>query len=174
MDNLSIAAISGLQSRMVSLDLLANNLANSATGGYKSDREYYGLYSSDDSQNSIDGGTGTTLPVVERQWTDFSPGTLQTTGNPLDVAIPGKGFFAINGRAIGQDVRQWVAGAPCSNSTACQPKSEEGDAAASPVISRFCACSRCTRFHHTLGWLNVSDPRPLLSPDCPNHPICLL
>ena len=50
MDNLSIAAISGLQSRMLSLDLLANNLANSATSGYKIDREFYGLYSSDDSQ----------------------------------------------------------------------------------------------------------------------------
>jgi flagellar basal-body rod protein FlgF len=97
MDNLSIAAVSGLQSRMVSLDMLANNLANSATGGYKSDSEYYGLYASEDSQNGVDGGIGTTLPVVERQWTDFSPGILQTTGNPLDVALPGKGFFAING-----------------------------------------------------------------------------
>jgi flagellar basal-body rod protein FlgF len=97
MDNLSIAAVSGLQSRMVSLDLLANNLANAATGGYKSDREYYGLYSSEDSSNAIDGGTGTTLPVVERQWTDFSPGILQSTGNPLDVALPGKGFFAVKG-----------------------------------------------------------------------------
>lgn len=97
MDNLSIAAVSGLQSRMVSLDMLANNLANSATGGFKNDREYYGLYASEDSQNAIDGGIGTTLPVVERQWTDFSPGILQTTGNPLDVALPGKGFLAING-----------------------------------------------------------------------------
>jgi flagellar basal-body rod protein FlgF len=97
MDNLSIAAASGLRSRMVSLDLLANNLANSATGGFKSDREYYGLYASDDSQNAIDGGTGTTLPVVERQWTDFSPGVLQNTGNPLDVALTGKGFIALNG-----------------------------------------------------------------------------
>jgi len=97
MDNLSIAAVSGLQSRMVSLDLLANNLANSATGGYKNDREYYGLYASEDSENAVDGGTGTTLPVVERQWTDFSPGTLQNTGNPLDVALPGKGFIALNG-----------------------------------------------------------------------------
>jgi flagellar basal-body rod protein FlgF len=97
MDNLSIAAVSGLRSRMVSLDLLANNLANAATGGYKNDREYYGLYSSEDSENSVDGGTGTTLPVVERQWTDFSPGVLQTTGNPLDVALPNKGFFALKG-----------------------------------------------------------------------------
>lgn len=97
MDNLSIAAVSGLRSRMVSLDLLANNLANAATGGYKNDREYYGLYSSDDSENSVDGGTGTTLPVVEKQWTDFSPGVLQTTGNPLDVALPNRGFFALKG-----------------------------------------------------------------------------
>jgi flagellar basal body rod protein FlgG len=82
---------------MVSLDLLANNLANSATGGYKNDREYYGLYAADEAQNPVDGGIGATLPVVERQWTDFSPGVLQTTGNPLDVAIPGKGFFAVNG-----------------------------------------------------------------------------
>jgi flagellar basal-body rod protein FlgG len=97
MDNLSIAATSGLQSRMVSLDLLANNLANSATSGYKNDREFYSLYASQDSQNNVDGGIGTTSPVVERQWTDFSPGTMQATGNPLDVAIQGKGFFAVNG-----------------------------------------------------------------------------
>jgi flagellar basal-body rod protein FlgF len=97
MDNLSIAAVSGLRSRMQSLDLLANNLANSATSGYKSDREYYSLYSSSESENGIDGGVGTLLPVVEKQWTDFSPGVLQTTGNPLDVALDGKGFFTANG-----------------------------------------------------------------------------
>jgi len=97
MDNLGIAAVSGLRSREQSLDLLANNLANSATSGYKSDREYYSLYSSSDSDNGIDGGTGTSLPVVEKQWTDFSPGVLQTTGNPLDVALDGKGFFTVNG-----------------------------------------------------------------------------
>ena len=97
MDNLSIAAVSGLRSRMQSLDLLANNLANSATSGYKSDREYYSLYSSPDSENGIDGGVGTSLPVVEKQWTDFSPGVLQATGNPLDVALDGKGFLAANG-----------------------------------------------------------------------------
>jgi flagellar basal-body rod protein FlgG len=97
MDNLSIAAISGLRSRMLSLDLLANNLANSATSGYKIDREFYGLYSSDDSQNSVDGGTGATLPTIEKQWTDFSQGVLQVTGNPLDLAISGKGFFVVKG-----------------------------------------------------------------------------
>jgi flagellar basal-body rod protein FlgF len=97
MDNLSIAAVSGLRSRMSSLDLLANNLANSATSGYKNDREFYGVYSSDDSENGIDGGAGTSLPVIEKQWTDFSPGVLEATGNALDVALDGSGFFVVNG-----------------------------------------------------------------------------
>ena len=97
MDNLSIAAVSGLRSRMVSLDLLANNLANAATSGFKNDREFYGLYSSEDSTSSVDGASGTTLPVVEHQWTDFSPGISQATGNPLDVALSGKGFMELEG-----------------------------------------------------------------------------
>jgi len=35
---------SGLRSRMESLDLVANNVANASTGGYKADREFYSLY----------------------------------------------------------------------------------------------------------------------------------
>jgi flagellar basal-body rod protein FlgF len=97
MDNLSIAAVSGLQSRISSLDLLANNLANSATSGYKNDLESYSTYSSDDADNGVDGGAGISLPVVEKQWTDFSAGTIETTGNPLDAALAGRGFFTVNG-----------------------------------------------------------------------------
>jgi flagellar basal-body rod protein FlgG len=97
MDNLGIAAASGLQSRMTSLDMLANNLANSATVGYKSDREFYGTFSSEDAQNGVDGGSGASLPVIEKQWTDFSPGVIESTGAPLDVAIAGKGFFVVSG-----------------------------------------------------------------------------
>jgi flagellar basal-body rod protein FlgF len=82
---------------MISLVMLANNLANSATSGYKNDQEYYGLFSSDDASNAVDGGSGTTLPTIEKQWTDFSPGVVEVTGNPLDIAISGKGFFTING-----------------------------------------------------------------------------
>ena len=97
MDALTIAAASGLRSRMQSLDLLANNLANSATNGYKSDREFYGLYASADSLDADGTGPSSTLPVIERQWTDFSQGVIQPTGNPLDASLSGKGFFAVNG-----------------------------------------------------------------------------
>ena len=96
MDSLTIAAASGLKSRMESLDLLANNLANSATAGYKRDQEFYGVFSSADAESGGDGPTAT-MPTIQRQWTDFSAGEIQTTGNPLDVAISGNGFFAVDG-----------------------------------------------------------------------------
>jgi len=88
MDQLTATAASGMRSRLEALDLLANNISNSATAGYKSDREFYNLYSSADADSQ------TTLPNVERNWTDFSQGTVKDTGNPLDVALSGRGFLA--------------------------------------------------------------------------------
>ncbi len=79
---------------MESLDLLANNVANASTGGYKADREFYSLYTSPEAAAN---GSSSTMPVIERPWVDHSQGNLHNTGNPLDVAISGKGFFAVNG-----------------------------------------------------------------------------
>jgi flagellar basal body rod protein FlgG len=83
MDQLLITAASGMKARTDSLDMLANNMANSGTAGFKADREFYNLYEQ-------------SLPMVERQYTDFSQGQLLSTGNPLNVALNGKGFFALN------------------------------------------------------------------------------
>jgi len=96
MDTLTISAAGGMQARMQSLDMLANNLANSDTGGYKTDREFYNLYVSAETAGAED-GTAATLPVIERPWTDFSQGMLRTTGSPSDLALSGKGFFAVDG-----------------------------------------------------------------------------
>ena len=68
---------------MQSLDLLANNIANSGTAGFKSDQEFYGLFDEH-------------LPVVDNKWTDYSQGSLTPTGNPLNLALSGPGFFALN------------------------------------------------------------------------------
>jgi flagellar basal-body rod protein FlgF len=95
MDSLTAMAASGLRSRMESLDLVANNVANAATGGYKADREFYSLYVAPEA----DGDPDTTMPVIERPWIDLSQGTLQTTGNALDVALAGSGFFTVAGPA---------------------------------------------------------------------------
>jgi len=97
MNPVTIAAAAGLRSRMDALDLLSNNLANSSTGGYKADREFYSLFQGDDADLSMEGMDRATLPNVKSQWTDFSQGLLQPTGNPLDVALTSKGFFAVNG-----------------------------------------------------------------------------
>src|SRR5437660_7771146 len=37
------------------------------------------------------------MPVIERPWIDLSQGVVQSTGNALDVALTGKGFFSIQG-----------------------------------------------------------------------------
>ena len=37
------------------------------------------------------------MPYVKSQWTDFTQGTLTPTGNPLDMALTGQGFFVVNG-----------------------------------------------------------------------------
>jgi len=88
-------AASGMRSRIESLDLLANNVANASTGGYKADREFYSLYAAPD---AIDADSdAATMPVVERPWIDLSQGLVQATGNPLDLALSGKGFFAVQG-----------------------------------------------------------------------------
>lgn len=79
---------------MESLDLLANNVANASTGGYKADREFYSLYVAPE---AADNDPLASMPVIERQWTDYAQGALHPTGNPLDVALEGKGFFAVDG-----------------------------------------------------------------------------
>lgn len=88
MDPLLINAASGMKARMESLDMLANNLANSGTTGFKADREFYTLFQAANESDE--------LPLIDKRWTDFSQGTILPTGNPLDLALDGKGFFALN------------------------------------------------------------------------------
>jgi flagellar basal body rod protein FlgG len=83
-----------MTSRLDTLDLLANNLANSAAAGYKSDRESYSLYLSPDASAE---GSPARLPVINGRWTDFSQGLLQTSGTPTHMALEGDGFFVVDG-----------------------------------------------------------------------------
>jgi flagellar basal-body rod protein FlgF len=94
MDQVSVTAASGLQSRMEALDMVANNLANTTTGGFKLDREFYSLFTAADNEGD---DTSTKLPLIQKQWTDFSQGVLTPTGGALDLALSGKGFFAVKG-----------------------------------------------------------------------------
>ncbi len=62
-------------------EVVASNLANVNTDGFKGERAFARL---------LDGN----LPVVDTA-TDFSTGSISPTGNPLDVAISGDGFFVV-------------------------------------------------------------------------------
>jgi len=97
MDPLTTLAASALRARMESLEMLANNLANAETGGFKADREFYGLYTAPEALDAPEANPPAALPVIERPWTDFSQGTIRSTGNPLDLAITGRGFFGVHG-----------------------------------------------------------------------------
>ncbi len=79
--------------------MLANNLANVETGGYKADREFFSLFAGEDASGDMNSGDITTLPVIESQWTDQSQGILRNTSNPLDFAINGDGLFAVQTQA---------------------------------------------------------------------------
>ena len=96
MDPLTGAATSGLRTSLESLDMLSNNLANVMTTGYKTDREFYDLYTSAD---ALEPGAydPTQMPTVQKNWTDFSQGLIQHTGNDLDIGILGEGFFSVKG-----------------------------------------------------------------------------
>ena len=84
---------------METLDLLANNIANAGTAGYKADQESYNLYFGDKAWQGYNEGRPdvSEMPVIRRSWTDYSQGTLLPTGNSTDVALAHQRFFAVNG-----------------------------------------------------------------------------
>ena len=95
----------GLEAQQTQLDVISNNLANVSTNGFKRSRAVFedllyqtirqpGAQSSQQTQlpSGFQIGTGVT-PVATVKI--FSQGNLQQTGNPLDVAIQGNGFFQV-------------------------------------------------------------------------------
>ncbi|MFK7955617.1 MAG: flagellar hook protein FlgE [Lysobacterales bacterium] len=87
-------ALSGLNAAMADLDITGNNIANASTTGFKSSRgEFVDLLASAGFViSSLDPGDGVRLAEVRQQ---FSQGNISFTGNALDLAISGGGFFAV-------------------------------------------------------------------------------
>jgi flagellar basal-body rod protein FlgF len=96
MDQISLIAASGMRANLQSLDLLANNMANTSTNGYKGDSEFHTVFVSEAAEGG-DSGEPVALPMIQRHWTDFAQGTLEPTNNPLDLGLSGKGFFTVQG-----------------------------------------------------------------------------
>jgi flagellar basal-body rod protein FlgG len=93
-------AASGMMNLQMATDTLANNIANVNTTGFKSRYVQYQAFpeisvSRVDRSGAPDIGQLTTGVEIVGTPLHFSQGTLQPTGNPLDVAIDGQGFLAV-------------------------------------------------------------------------------
>ena len=89
--------LSGLNAANKALNVTGNNIANVATTGFKSSRaEFADQYSSSirgTSAGRTTIGTGVTTAAVSQR---FTSGNINGTGQALDMAIDGNGFFALN------------------------------------------------------------------------------
>lgn len=90
MDRSLYIAMSGAKQTLLAQTSNANNLANSQTTGFKSDFEQF---------RSMPvfgpGFPSRVFAMTERPGSDMSMGSVQTTGNELDVAIKGDGWFVV-------------------------------------------------------------------------------
>lgn len=88
--------LSGLNAAQRGLEVIANNVSNASVVGFKgSDAQFSDVFArafnGARSNNAI--GLGTTLSAVKQS---FKQGNINVTGNPLDLAINGTGFFKVN------------------------------------------------------------------------------
>jgi flagellar basal-body rod protein FlgF len=97
MDPAYYVAAGSLKARSFQLDVVSNNLANSATVGYKPEKSFFAVFN-----KAVHDGRGLPLSgylndgtVVASKGTDFSQGTLKATGRNADLALDGSGFFMI-------------------------------------------------------------------------------
>jgi flagellar basal-body rod protein FlgF len=98
MDSGLYAAYTGLLARTEALDTAANNLANAGTAGFRAQRDYFRSVLAgigEEASSSQVGDAINDFGVLGGNLIDQGQGALSATGNPLDLALNGPGFFAI-------------------------------------------------------------------------------
>jgi flagellar basal-body rod protein FlgG len=94
------SAAAGMAAQQQRIDAVANDLANVNTTGYKHVRvAFRDLLYVNDASGNVRSGAGAAATTVGR---GFGQGAIRETGNPLDVAIQGQGFFRVR-RADGTE-----------------------------------------------------------------------
>ncbi len=90
-------ALSGAIQKQRDMDISAQNIANANTTGFKKERISFkdSLIPVDINQSNVPDGRSMT--ETSNIMTDFSGGSIMRTGNPLDIAINGEGFFSLEG-----------------------------------------------------------------------------
>jgi flagellar basal-body rod protein FlgF len=125
MENALLVGLSRQMALSRELDIVANNIANIDTNGFKADNASFSQYLMPGARDGQFSGKDRRVSFVEDRasWIDFSPGALQQTGNPLDVAIDGKGYFSVQ-TARGQ---RYTRNGSFAISAAGQLVTSEGD-----------------------------------------------
>ncbi len=82
-------ALSGARAQSRALDVTSNNIANAGTSGFKSSRALFR------EKLAAEQGPDQRYTEVNRIGFDMEQGTINATGNALDVALDGPGFFSI-------------------------------------------------------------------------------
>jgi flagellar basal-body rod protein FlgF len=96
MNNTTNIALSRLVVQQNALDVAAGNLANVNTPGYKAERVVFSDWLSRQSGTDIPAGDRKLAYVQDRAtYRDHSQGAFTQTGNPLDLAIGGDGYFTV-------------------------------------------------------------------------------
>ncbi len=88
------SGISGLNANGLALSVIGDNIANANTVGFKASRANFGdiLSQTLSGSSAMQVGRGTMIIDIQKM---FTQGTLETTANPLDLAIEGDGFFVV-------------------------------------------------------------------------------
>jgi flagellar basal-body rod protein FlgF len=97
MDSGYYAASAGLAAQTQALELVAHNLANLATTGYRGEQTTFRslLVGNGAVQTNAVNAAVNNFGVLSGSRLDLTAGSLIPTGNPLDVAISGSGFFTV-------------------------------------------------------------------------------
>ena len=93
-------AASGMMMQQRTLNVLANNMANANTPGFKTERVVSTTFQQElltrqQGYNQTKIGSGDAVKVVEDVPTQFDESLIKTTGRPFDLAIEGEGFFSV-------------------------------------------------------------------------------
>jgi flagellar basal-body rod protein FlgF len=97
MENTLLIALSRQTVLRRELDIVANNIANINTSGFKADGAVFAEYLQRGAHDGMFAVQGRRMSFVQDSmtWHDMSQGGIQQTGNPLDVAIEGDGFLVV-------------------------------------------------------------------------------
>jgi flagellar basal-body rod protein FlgG len=88
------SSASGMVPSVRKQELHANNIANAKTTGFKKDVQFNRELNKAEAKHQLKKDDWQ-LPLVDQDFVDFSSGTFDKTGNPLDLAIEGDGFFVL-------------------------------------------------------------------------------